>query len=548
MAAVPGAAMQKNRFYRLHGDERELTMMARDENGRPVPPEQLVQWIMKQLRAFPSVASSKEMNGVFVAHGHVYPELGELLEAACTDCRTPLEAARQGALLRFLLARAGDRLRANHSLSELVISQHNSAYRFDQIDQSTAGHFNISRFHAVGALMPDLGTFMCAMPLLSGGGGIAMRAFDFTASIRAERCRLLLTPHTQYQRGLVDAKEISTDYGSRQQLLGIDNVQSHRQTRAVYAVIHLFFCCIESRPARAPKIGLIEPIADMRKAIIGPKTTHLFRLSDGRRMTAAQILLTYLDWIRSQLNEKHMPAWAEAELQNATEIVTTLDDGGIAAIEGVCDYATLFRLWNMTIVANDLSWIEARSAAKALADCGDPAAVWKTLALRPSNIAVLALPRIPRVLKDTVQRYCRALYDFMTLAYEFGDIMPGGLYDRLTQTGITASGVQFGDAELSAALNTPPPIGEGRCHARAKAILELAQEHIHAYANWDEVRSDKRGVLKLPHVWKVASDWEPIPKDPKRTGCARYPFGALHDYIEAQRQTCRGLSIDEINP
>lgn len=317
--------------------------------------------------------------------------------------------------------------------------------------------------------------------------------------------------------------------GSRQQLLGIDNLQSHVQTRAVYTAIHLFFCCIEADPEYAPRLELLEPIGDMRKVILGPDLGQLMRLRNGRRMSAAQLLLTYLEWIRSRVRDVKAPEWAEAELNHVFKIVATLDDGGIAAVEGLCDYATLFKLWSMSLTAHGLTTEDARKAAQLLRRCGNATLVWPALAQRD---VVSPLSRLRPKFKDLTERYSAALQEFMVIAYEFGDIMRGGLFDQMKQAGIVAPGVLFCDEDLSAALNTPPPPEEGKCHIRAKVIFEVQNDRLPARADWDEVNSASRGTLKLSQPTDFS--WTHIASSRQSGRGDNHSFLALREYALAR--------------
>ncbi|GMW02378.1 MAG: hypothetical protein AMXMBFR84_35140 [Candidatus Hydrogenedentota bacterium] len=539
---------------RLHGDERELTIMARDAHGQVVHPKLLVDRMMEELGALPSVASSKESKGLFLAHGHVYAELESLLEAACADCRTPVGATLQGALLRTVIAEAGTRVREALSLSQLVISQHNTAYNLEDIDHSTAGHFNIGRSVPVHTLMPDLCTFMSVLPLLSGGGGLDLRTFDFTMSLRAMRCTAMTSGHTSTRRGIVDTKEIPAPHGSRQHLLGIDNLQSHLQTRAVYAAVHLLVQCLETHPEGAPRIELAQPVTDLHCAVAGANLAHFYRLADGRRMTGVQLLLTYCDWIRERKKDTPLPQWADEELENVSEIATKLNDGGLVALEGLCDHATLWKLWNRTLDAHDIPLKSARAARRALVRKGNAQAIWQKIVANertpgpcPSS-DVVGVTRWRRPDSDVLDRYILAMRKFMAIAYEYGDIMRGGLFHQLTDSGLAAPGVLFTDSQLDGQCHQPPPEEEGRCHIRANAILDLARNGEEAQANWEEVRSLRRGVLDLRAPGPSGSfEWGPIPQRQLKSKDDRHPFTSLRAYL-VERNSLASIRAVEYTP
>lgn len=536
--------MALTRQIRLHGDERELTIIARDSSKNVLRPAELVTHLLAELRQGPSLSSTTKQDGWFLVHGHVYREQDGLLEAGCAETLTPLGATMQGALLRRQIAMAAEKIRHEHRLTKLIVSQHNTAYSPDNPEHCTAGHFNITRYRPATALMPDLGTFLCVLPCVSGGGGLDTSRFDFTLSVRASRCCSLTSNHTQRSRGLVDAKDMPAANGTRQQLLGIDNLQSHRQTRCVYTAINLLVTCLETHRDTAPRIALANPINDLQRMATGANIAYLYLLSDGRRMTAPEILRVYLEWIERHIEGRNMPEWARTELAHVSELVDALEQGGIEALEGLCDHANLWKLWNRVLQSCELTPEIATEIGKLMRGAQPTGpSLWGCLwgEREPDLHALISLanknPLIPHP-KQSLRNYMRAVQGFCQIAYEYGDIMPGGLFDEFRETGLAMPGAIFSSEELDAGLNVPPEISEGRCHYRAKTILELAAEGETGRADWDHVECVGRGRLNLEqYVPSKEPDWEAFDTAEDSFVVRTRRFNALTTYLSEREST-----------
>jgi len=264
----------------------------------------------------------------------------------------------------------------------------------------------------------------------------------------------------------------------------------------------------------------------MHAMATGANVRHCFTLTDGRRITGPQILLLYLEWIDKHIKLGILPEWAEEELMLICDLVNTLDQHGLSALCGVCDHATLYHLWNVTL---DTYGVTSDRAAKYASLIGNS---WGRYRRETSAIHDLITEQMS-VLKGEAREYWHALHAFMPIAYEYGDIMSGGLFNTLKKAGVSAQGDIFTEDDLAPAVHLPPPQNEGRCHARAQVIFQLAKQQGAASVGWDLVRSEERGVFDLeqlqpskPYDWQSESTYS-VMKNPSRRA-----FGALFDYMD----------------
>ncbi len=531
---------------RLHGDERELTLMARLRNGDALSPKKIIEPVLRRIRSLGPTVPLIDREGVFLTHGRAYRESGGLLELASADTQSPLEAVRQGALLRHVVADALAAVERTQDLRDFVVSQHNTAYSTHNPVQATAGHFNITRYRNFDNYLPGLVALGTALPCISGGGGFDMESLQFTLSIRGLRCVALLSNKTQSERGIIDSKPMPASRGQRQQLLIVDNLQSHVQTRCVYTVLNLFFTCAEHPETTTPDFRLKEPLADMHRMIRSGQVNHPFSCVDGRKISSLDIIRRLLDWYAAQLGTDWMPTWAEQEIAEAYAFVARLSRQGLSGAVGMADHATLHHLWQITLDEFGLTPERVTLARQSL--------LQMTRAYQGSSIfqdEAAPLVRSADALAGEVGRpstvcadYLAAARSFMQLAYRYGDIRHDGVHAQLVEAGMTTAGVLFDRTHCRANANTAVPVNEGRASARGTAILRLHADGVSAAskANWDQLYSPNLGVLNLDEYETTDSNtWKPATPKPDQITLQTAGFEALHEYMTVQRTTTEAL-------
>ena len=390
--------------------------------------------------------------------------------------------------------------------------------------------------------LPGLVALGAALPCISGGGGFDMESLQFTLSIRGLRCVALLSNKTQSERGIIDSKPMPASRGQRQQLLVVDNLQSHVQTRCVYTLINLFFTCAEHPGMAPPDFRLKEPLADMQRMIRGGHVNHSFSCIDGRKISALEIIQRLLDWYAAQLGSDWMPAWAEREIAEARAFVERLSQHGLSGAVGMADHATLHHLWQITLdefglTPQDVSL--ARQSLLQVARAYRGPCIFQDKAISVVRCADALAGEIGRpstVCKD----YLTAARSFMQLAYRYGDIRHGGVYAQLVETGTTNSGVLFDSAHCRANSNTVVPKREGRAATRGEVIRRLHSDGLSnaSKANWDQLCSASLGVLNLEDYEATDTDcWKPVSPEQDRVTLQAAGFEALHEYMAVQRIT-----------
>lgn len=529
---------------RLHGDERELTLMARMRNGNALSPKKIIEPVLESIRSLGPTVPLMDREGVFMTHGRAYRESGGLLELASADTQSPLEAVRQGALLRHVVADALAVVEHAEDLQDFVVSQHNTAYSTRNPLHATAGHFNITRYLGVNNYLPGLVALGAALPCISGGGGFDMESLQFTLSVRGLRCVALLSNKTQSERGIIDSKPMPASRGQRQQLLIVDNLQSHVQTRCVYTVLNLFFTCAEHPETTVPNFRLKAPLADMHRMIRGGQVNHPFSCIDGRNITSLEIIRKLLDWYAAQLGSDWMPAWAEQEIAEAFSFVDRLTQQGLSGAVGIADHATLHHLWQITLDEYGLTPERVSLARQSLLQMArgypGPSILQDEAvsAVRCADALAGEVGRPSTVCAD----YLAAARSFMQLAYRYGDIRHTGVHAQLVEAGMTAPGVLFDTAHSRANINTAVPVGEGRAAARSAAILRLHADGVSpdSKASWDQLYSPGLGILNLEEYETTdIHNWKPVVPEPERNSLQGAGFEALHEYMHVQRTTTR---------
>jgi hypothetical protein len=511
--------------------------MARSRRGDVMDPAKLIGLILHSLGTTSPCAPLPLRQGVFLPHGCVYRESGGLLELGAADTRSPLEAVRQSALLRHVVADALDRVEQQSQVQDFVASQHNTAYTTHNLQHATAGHFNITRYRHATAYLPALAALLAALPALSGGGGFDLRNLQFVLSIRSLRCERLLSNKTQSDRGAIDTKPMPASHGERQQIMNVDNLQSHKQTRAVFTLLHLFYVCTEHSDSSGPRIELIAPIDDMHRMIRGPRFDHRFQTAGGAQLKATEILLRFLDWYTELLPKDWMPSWAEAEIKLTRELVRRLDAEGLEGAVGTADHATLYHLWQTALAEHGLDAELAERARLRLvqmAKAQTEGSVLQDSAQYLVNCAD-ALEGEIGCPSHICTDYAAAARAFIRLAYEFGDIRHGGLYAQLVASGVASEGVLFDAAHLAQHANSPVPEREGRAAARSRVILKLHTEGVAAdsYATWDYVATPTLGELNLRDYAESRTDhWVKAAAPSEKKPLSDTGFSALQEYLQ----------------
>jgi len=538
---------------RQHGDERELTLMARSGDGSVIDPAKLIDPVMNHIRRIAPTVPLDDRSGVFLTHGRVYRESGGLLELAAADTQSPLGAVRQSVLLRHVVADALRALEKDLGLEDFIVSQHNTAYTTHNPSHSTAGHFNITRYLPVSAYLPSLAALGAALPYVSGGGGYDMETLQFTLSVRGLRCTQLLSNKTQSERGIIDTKPMPASRGQRQQLLGVDNLQSHVQTRIVYTILNLFYTCMENELGSHPRIELSEPVADMHRMILGPTIDHTFGTVDGDQLSAAEILRTFLEWYASHLKSDWMPAWADHEISIAMKFVDDLDNEGLDGLVGTADHATLHHLWQVTLDEYGLNPEQAEKARTALVQMSNAyqgPSILQDAATSFVNCADALAGEVGHA-STICTEYLMAARSFMQLAYRYGDVRHEGMYAQLVESGMTDKGVLFDTTHVETHANSAAPKCEGRTAARGEVIIKLHADGIAraSSAGWDSIQTPSLGLLSLTDYANTDTDhWQkpkPTPPDPRTPATlSDVGFGALHAYMQAQVE---GIHEDDQN-
>lgn len=511
--------------------------MARSRAGAVIDPAKLIGVVLERLGAMAPCVPLPRRPGVFLPHGCVYQESGGLLELGAADTRSPLEAVRQGALLRHVVADVLVRVERELGLQDFVVSQHNTAYTTHNVMQATAGHFNVTRYWHATAYLPALAALLATLPALSGGGGFDMRSLQFTLSIRCLRCERLLSNKTQSDRGPIDTKPMPASHGERQQIMNVDNLQSHKQTRHVFTMLHVFYACMENSGSPGPGIELCTPIEDMHRMIRGPQFDHPYQTTDGELMTAAEILLRFLDWYAGYVHEDWMPEWAEKEIGLARTFIERLHTEGLEAVTGTADHATLYHLWRAVLEEHGLDAERAERARLRLVQMSGAQSSSSILQETAEHLV-----RCADALEGEVGRpahicsdYAAAARAFIRIAHEYGDIRHTGLHAQLVESGMAADGVLFGADHLAQHVNTPVPDIEGRAAARSKVILQLHADGAagESSATWDYIHTPRLGSLDLQDYLESRTGHWLKPAEPcEGRSLSDTGFSALHDYLQ----------------
>jgi hypothetical protein len=411
----------------------------------------LVSEALRRVPHLPGCASG----GGFSPWGRMYLDVGGRPELASIESDDPDEVLRSILIGEMLYREAARQLGI-----ELIRS--NVDYR----GATGACHYNVSCTIDRNTMYDQLVPLLAALVVL-GAGGLVPDESGVVFSL-SPRCssfiRKPISLSTDRERGLCHARNepLARSYW-RAHIPGMDTTCSHRATWLRLAMLAGAVWAIENGARPAEIVRLKDAIAAMRLFCSDLTLTGTALTVFHMRVTAIDILMIYLNAIRSKITRRDSPDWLALACQRMQRVLDLIraNPRAVTCVDW-CIKLSLFQDW-----------------------------AWSQHAIEWDELPRLSLAEVAPLRQELTE-----------LDLRFGSLNPPGLFDQLDEQDVYDHRV----AGVSDTICIDDLPMRGRAAARARQIVRLCGTP-GACCEWDGVFDGHGRVLRLPDPESTNADW-----------------------------------------
>ncbi|GAA1908976.1 depupylase/deamidase Dop [Nocardioides lentus] len=383
-------------------------------------------------------------NGARLYVDHAHPEF------ATPEVTTPLDIVRWDKAGEQVMLDAAGRAGRLPGGAPIVLYKNNT----DNKGASYGAHENylMRRSTPFAEIVRHLTPFFVSRQVVTGAGRVGLgqdgRQHGFQLSQRADFFEVEVGLETTLKRPIINTRDEPHADPERYRRLHViigDANLSEVSTYLKVGTTSLVLAMIEDGWLRGD-LAVEGPVASLRAVSHDPGLGHLLRLGDGRRLTAVQLQMEYLDQARKHVDDR---LGADADPQTVDvlarweSVLTRLEQDPLQ-LAGELDWVAKLRLLEQYRSRDGLGWDDAKLA----------------------------------------------LVDL-----QYSDIRPEkGLHHRLVAAGRMER--LLDDAEVEAAMHEPPT--DTRAYFRGRCLEKYADQV--AAASWDSVIFDLPGRDSLQRV------------------------------------------------
>lgn len=471
----------------------------------------IVNGVKEIITAVPCQEAGVPLPGFMLSNGsRIYQDVGDYLESATPEVRTPIEAVvyqrANELLLLKAVSTAAPRLHINPAHVKLVraVTDHAGHYR--------GMHINVSaRNYDAAALVEHLTPFLITRFYACAG---SFGSSGFVMSQKNSAIKTVASKDTRENRGILNLKNepLATSNYKRIHLTFGDATMSELSTFLSVGCTALAVKMLDDGVCVGPSYTLLDPVGALKQLDVDFNWTTVLRLASGLTASPIQIQEHYLK-AAEVYSEHNSELWIKEVVKRWRWAINTLCAQGPKGLSRTLDPYIKLKLYSKYLEQDSMTLKEFSQW------CASVAMVKHYFNGRPKrDIRNYLKERMPAVsfyfLEDNISRNklnwanlprAIALYNKMiALDIMFHDInSEHGIYFRLRDTGMVDS--QLVDSfRLHEAMCQPPR--DTRAYARGNAIREAASER-GTVANWTEVKNANRRAnlfdpLVATHTWQ----------------------------------------------
>ncbi len=477
--------MSETEHRRLMGLESELSITGRSRDGQLIEPELMREWLLGAAkRRWKWVRDTNSSCGCFLQNGsRFYVDSGGHPEYATPECFDPAEAAVAAAAgERLVAAAAADVVGARRDVEAAFCWRTNIDYPSAAVWGCHESY--LFRGSQTAAAKPIL-AHLCTRLIYCGAGGWDPKTegLRFVLSPRACMFTTVESDSSTHSRPLFHRRNdpLCNGYDRVHVIFGDTLTGAGLATYLKLGATALILRLIErGRLVRYP--SLRAPLESVDRIVHDWECGEELPLTDGSRLSAAQIQRWYLERVERELGEDWMPHWAAKVCVRWREVLDRLESGA-DALDAILEWRIKRKMFDSRLRRNGFSLTEAAAQASG--------AVPPRLALRHRTSELL-----------------RFRTEFLELDMRFGQLGDEGILSQLEARGLTHCRIpEATPGRIAQALNAPPTTG--RAALRAAAIENAAVRSI-CHADWSAVYDPTRGeVLDISNPFQSTEHWRP---------------------------------------
>lgn len=479
--------------------------------------KQLIGEILNNLKsvvpAVPSREGAPSPPGFMLANGsRIYQDVGDYLEIAGPEVRTPIEALLYQRANEVLLLMVLQRISRSLSIdpkSVMIVrasTDYNGHYRGTHVNV-TARNYDADLL--VEHLTPFLVTRFYAYAGGFGPGG-------FVVSQKNSAIKTVASKDTREQRGIVNLKHepLADSTYKRIHITHGEACMSDLANLLSVGCTALVVKMLDDGACVGPSYTLADPIRTLRELDTDFNWSKPLELASGLAATPLEIQQHYLN-ASDTYAQKHDELWMKQVVENWRWAVDTLGSQGPAGLSRVLDPYIKLKLYSSHLRKNGITlrqfsqWSTAAAMTKPYFDDKTRKDTRNYLRERMPGVSFgFVQEHINRCQLDWrfLPRAIHLYNEMVSLDLGFHDIDANrGLYFRLRDTGVVDSRL-IEDSQLSEAMRCPP--SNTRAYARGRAIREAAFEE-GTVANWQEVKNANRRAY-FGDPLSTTYSWQPL--------------------------------------
>ncbi len=383
-------------------------------------------------------------NGARLYVDHAHPEY------STPECTNPRDVVRWDKAGELVMQDACRFAAAVPSAAPIVLYKNNT----DNKGASYGAHENylMRRSTPFGDIVRHLTPFFVSRQVVTGAGRVGRgqdgREDDFQVSQRADYFEVEVGLETTLKRPIINTRDEPHADPERYRRLhviigdaNLSEISGYLKVGTTSLVLSMIEDGFITR-----ELGVEQPVRSLRAVSHDPTLKHQLTLHDGRRLTAVQLQLEYLDLARKYVEDKY-----GADADEQTRDVLARWESVLTRLET-----------DPLLCARELDWVAKLTLLNRYRD------------------------------RDGLE-WSDAKLHLVDLQY--ADIRPGrGLYNKLVAMGQVER--LLTDEEIAAAVHQPPP--DTRAYFRGRCLEKYAERI--AAASWDSVIFDLPGRDSLQRV------------------------------------------------
>ncbi|MFQ5669241.1 MAG: proteasome accessory factor PafA2 family protein [Acidobacteriota bacterium] len=509
----------------LMGMETEYAATVLGTEGKVWPGDVCARRLMETARARLPHLQAVRGEGIFLSNGgRLYIDAGFHPEFSTPECGDPWELVRyvQGgdAILSNLAAQVAS---STEGIKELLVFRGNVDYSGSH---ATWGcHESYLHRSSLQHLYRQIVPHLVSRVIYAGAGGFdpGSPGLEFTLSPRSLHIERASSESSTKDRGIFHTKNESLSghgYGRLHLLCG-DSLRSQTSLWLSMGTTCLAVSLAAAGETPGEAVRLATPVRALRSIVRDPACRKAVRLADGRLATALEIQHHYLAEVEAHLGARFMPDWAPLVCRRWRMILEQLERSP-RELSTVLDWAIKRSLYENHLRRRGTSWRKVQfwnrtirrlrrarqQAQRASIPCmestvRDAPPAGETLAVTAADLL-----REGGMDRTAFQSFLRLRAELFEIETRFGQLGPGGVFDRLDQAGVLRHRVS-GVEDIPGAMADPP--ARGRARLRGEQILRLSTRGKGGEASWSRVcDTEKMRTLDLSHPFEHRKKWQAV--------------------------------------